>query len=137
MRFSSSLQIMLSLGFKARSGDESLVTSTELADSLGTNPALVRKLLLPLAHAGLIETFKGKTGGAKIAKAPKDISLRQIYEAAVIDKEIACTRDTTSAKCPVGSCMEKLFGTISNGMESALLSHLDSKTLHQVMAQVK
>jgi Rrf2 family protein len=135
LRFASSLHMLIAMGFKAKGGDE-LVTSNELAESLGTNPALVRKLLVPLAQKGLIETFKGKTGGARLAKLPKDISLRQIYEASV-DKEIACTRETTDHDCPVGSCIEKVFKKIVDGMEESISSHLEKTTLQQVMNQIK
>lgn len=135
LRFASSLHILIAMGFKAKGGD-GLMTSNDLAESLGTNPALVRKLLIPLAQKGLIETFKGKTGGARLAKAPKDINLRQIYEASV-DKEIACVRETSDHDCPVGSCMEKVFTKIVDGMEDAVSTHLERTTLQQVMNQVK
>lgn len=126
---------MLSLAVHAKRGGE-LATSQDLAGSLGTNPALVRKLLVPLAQAGLIETFKGKNGGVRIAKPPKQITLRDIYEAAV-DKDIACARETTSETCLIGACMKSVFTGIVGGMESALRTHLQTKTLQQVLNQAK
>ncbi len=135
VRFSTSLQILLNLALRDREGDD-LVTSQDLAQTLGTNPAFVRKLLIPLAQAGLVETFKGKTGGVKIARSPKKITLREIYEAAV-DKNIACARETTNKSCPVGASMKSVFTGIVDGMESALRTHLQSKTLQHVLNQAK
>lgn len=135
VKFSTSLQIMLSLGVQAKKG-EGLATSQQLAETLGTNSALVRKLLIPLTQAGLVETFKGKTGGVRIAKSPKQITLREIYEASV-DKNIACARETASNHCPVGACMKTVFTDIVGGMEKALGNHLETKTLQQVLNQAK
>ena len=135
VKFATSLQIMLSLGVQAREHD-SLATSQQLAATLGTNPALVRKLLIPLAQAGLVETFKGKTGGVRIAKSPKQITLREIYEASV-EKNIACARETSRSDCPVGACMKTVFTGIVTGMEKALGAHLETKTLQHVLNQAK
>ena len=135
VKFSTSLQIMLSLGVYAKQG-EGLATSQQLAAKLGTNPALVRKLLIPLSRAGLVETFQGKTGGVRIAKPPKEITLRDIYDASV-DKTLACARETGDADCPVGACMKTVFTNIVGGMEKALGAHLETKTLQQVLNQAK
>lgn len=135
VRFATSLQIMIGLAVQQKESD-SLSTSNQLAESVGTNPAFVRKLLIPLAQAGLIETFKGKTGGVRLAKTPKQITLREIYEAAV-DKELICARETTGKDCPVGASMKLVFSSILNGMENALRSHLETKTLQQLLNQAK
>lgn len=135
VKFSTSLQIMLSLAVQAKQGED-LATSQHLAESIGTNPALVRKLLIPLTQAGLVETFKGKTGGVRIAKSPKQITLSDIYDAAV-DKDIACARKTASHSCPIGARMKTVFAGIVGGMENALRNHLQTKTLQQVLNQAK
>lgn len=134
LRFANSLQIMLALAYAKESGE--ILSSARLATGLRVNPALVRKLLIPLARAGLINTFKGKTGGAELAKAPKQISLRQIYETAV-DSELVNGPEKFNQGCPIGSCMGKVFTQITSGMENASLKYLEGMTLDKLLGQVK
>jgi DNA-binding IscR family transcriptional regulator len=60
---------------------EEVIGSQTLAASVNTNPVVVRRLLLALRRARLIETFTGKHGGARLRKRPNDISLADIYDA--------------------------------------------------------
>ncbi|MEO1136667.1 MAG: Rrf2 family transcriptional regulator, partial [Pseudomonadota bacterium] len=46
-------------------------TSQTLAESVATNPAVVRRLLSALSRAGLVRSQLGKGGGALLAKGPK------------------------------------------------------------------
>src|SRR5690606_27877038 len=75
LRFATSVHIMIYLANSQKTGGD-LMSSSELAQGLNANPALVRKLLGPLVEAGLIETTKGKSGGAKLARAAKTITLK-------------------------------------------------------------
>lgn len=134
LRFANSLQIMLALGYAKEEG--TLMSSAQLAVGLKMNPAAVRKLLIPLSQAGLINTFKGKAGGAEIAKAPKQISLRQIYQAAV-DSDLVNGPEKFNSSCPIGSCMSKVFHQVTSGMESASLKYLESVSLDKLLTQVK
>ena len=56
------------------------VTSDFLAGSVGTNPVIIRNLMLSLKNAGLIEVKRG-TGGATIKKSLEEITLFDIYTA--------------------------------------------------------
>ena len=58
IRFSSALKAMLFLAAAAEQGSPTL-SSAQLAEGLGTNPSLVRKLLVPLARGGLVVSTKG------------------------------------------------------------------------------
>ena len=46
-----------------------VIGSQTLAASVNTNPVVVRRLLLALRRARLIETFTGKHGGARLRKS--------------------------------------------------------------------
>lgn len=108
------------------------MSSSELADGLNANPALIRKLLGPLIEAGLVETVKGKTGGARLAKPAKLITLKDIYVAAS-DREVAFSRDNINQKCPISCSMKLLFSDIADGMEKALHTHLNQTTLEKLL----
>ena len=63
----------------ARPGE--VLSATALADAAGLEPPTVRKLLKPLAQAGLVEGLRGVHGGYRLARAATDISLIEIVEA--------------------------------------------------------
>lgn len=131
LRFATSTHIMIYLADIQKSG-KLLMSSSELADGLNANPALIRKLLGPLVEAGLVETVQGKSGGARLAKPAKQITLKDIY-VAVSDRSLAFSRDNINSKCPISCSMKALFSNIADGMEKALHTHLSQTTLEKLL----
>lgn len=56
-------------------------SATELADRARLELPTVSKLLKPLAHAGLVSSFRGANGGYQLARPASQISLIEIVEA--------------------------------------------------------
>ncbi len=56
-------------------------SAAELAERAHLELPTVSKLLKPLAHAGLVESFRGVNGGYRLARAAEAISLADIVEA--------------------------------------------------------
>lgn len=56
-------------------------SAAELAERARLELPTVSKVLKPLAHAGLVESFRGSSGGYRLARAPEAISLIEIVEA--------------------------------------------------------
>lgn len=75
-RFAVAIHILLLLA-KEPSGQS---TSGRLAESIGTNPVVIRRLAGQLARAGLIRIRRGP-GGAELARPAGDITLAQVWEA--------------------------------------------------------
>ncbi len=61
--------------------EPALQTSEEIAKKLNTNPVVIRRVLSLLQQAGLIESQKGPSGGSRLAKPAKTISLGEVYRA--------------------------------------------------------
>ena len=133
LRFATSVHVMIYLANAARAGD-GLMSSSVLAEGLNANPALIRKLLGPLVQSGLVETVQGKAGGARLAKAAKHITLKDIYMASS-DREIAFCRENINNKCPISTKMKKVFSNIADGMESAVHHHLAQTTLEKLLKE--
>ncbi len=131
LRFATSIHIMIYLANTQKTG-QLLMSSSELANGLNANPALIRKLLGPLVEAGLVETVQGKAGGARLAKPAKLITLKDIY-VACIDREIAFSRENINQKCPISCSMKVLFAGIADGMEKAIHTHLNQTTLEKLL----
>ncbi|WP_028770045.1 SUF system Fe-S cluster assembly regulator [Silanimonas lenta] len=62
-------------------GRERVHSAAELAERSRVEPATVAKVLKLLAQAGLVESFRGASGGYRLARPPAQIPLRAIVEA--------------------------------------------------------
>lgn len=58
-----------------------VLSAAGLAERAGLEVTTVSKLLKPLAQAGLVEGFRGASGGYRLARDPAGISLVEIVEA--------------------------------------------------------
>jgi FeS assembly SUF system regulator len=56
-------------------------SAAELAERSRLELPTVSKVLKPLAHAGLVTSFRGAAGGYRLARLPSEISLIEIVEA--------------------------------------------------------
>jgi Rrf2 family transcriptional repressor of oqxAB len=136
VRFASALQMTMSLSHGAELGHP-LLTSTELAEGLNANPTAVRALVSLLAKAGIVESFKGKSGGVRLKKSPERISLKDIYVAVTEESSVFGSRSEIPHRCKVTRNMKNVFGEISESAEKALLKHLSGISLSQIMSRLK
>lgn len=133
-RFSVSVQIMMTLALHS----DELLNSEMLAKVLKTNATFVRKLVSNLVEAGLVESFRGKGGGIKIARTPSDINLSEIYAAATEQKKlISLHKKPTVKACAVSCCIENVMDEISTGIERSTETYLAKKTLSDLLKKVK
>jgi Rrf2 family protein len=113
------------------------VTSAYLAGSINTNPVIVRRLLLALQRAKLVDTCKGAGAGSRLNYAPKRIDLAQVYRAVEACEAFATPSRKPNEDCPVGHCMlaelEKIFASAQNALER----DLQKTTLADVIEAVK
>ena len=113
------------------------ITSACLAGSVNTNPVIVRRLLLSLQKAKLVETCKGAGSGSRLCCSPRRINLAEVYRAVEDSESFAKPTRKPNAACPVGHCileaLEKLFASAQSAMEKDLAK----TTLADVMAAVK
>ncbi|PCC68258.1 Rrf2 family protein [Nannocystis exedens] len=128
VRFASALQLMLMLALAQRE-DAGLLSSSELAGGLVTNPSLIRKLLASLAAAGLIVTTMGVKGGSRLARPAREITLRDVYLAVLGERGLFAGRSDLPHRCVVTSNMEEMFHELSHELEAATLAVLAGRTL--------
>lgn len=76
-QFITSIQTLLLLAAKP----DELHRSADVARCLGTNPVVIRRIFLRLGEAEIICSRKGPGGGAKLARKPEEITLRDVYRA--------------------------------------------------------
>jgi len=60
-----------------REGDNGYLQVGELASRCETSQKYLEQVLLPLSHAGILESKRGQHGGYRLNRAPEDISLAE------------------------------------------------------------
>ncbi len=135
VRFPTALHLMLSLAFAHAEGVAQL-SSSQLANGLGANPSLVRKLLVPLANAGLVHATYGRDGGIRLGRSADSITLREIYSAVIGQKSLWAPR-VVPHQCLVSSNVERYFVGLAAKADNAVLKTLEHKTLADGLAGLR
>jgi DNA-binding IscR family transcriptional regulator len=113
------------------------VTSALLAGSVNTNPVIVRRLLLALQRAKLIETCKGAGSGSRLSRSPGRINLAEIYRAVEDAEPFATPARKPNAACPVGNCIRETLDRVFASAQEALERDLAKTTLATIIGAVK
>ncbi len=133
-RFSVSVQIMMTLAVHS----DELLNSDFLSKVLKTNPTFIRKIVSNLVEAGLVESFRGKGGGVKIATPPESINLSDIYAAATERKKLISFHNKPVVKaCKVSCCIETVLDDVAEGIEDCTEKYLSKITLQDLLKKVK
>lgn len=135
-RFPTALQVMQSLVLLEREGRPS-VSSAEFAAYFRVNATLMRRLLTTLVQHGLLISQMGRHGGVRLARKPDQITLRDIYQAAVAEKKLWTPRAGIPQRCVVSRNFEHYFGSLERDADLALTDLLGQRTLAQSFAQVE
>lgn len=134
LRFATALQMVLSVALAEHDGFR--CTSKMLAEGLGTNPSLIRKLLLPLSRDGLIQPSVGKGGGLRPGRAAERITLRDVYESVTDNKRILAARDEVPRRCRISANISEFFETVSGEAEEAMLDTLQRRTIAESLEEI-
>jgi len=113
------------------------ITSTFLAGSVNTNPVIIRRLLLDLQRAKLVETSKGAGSGSRLSRAPGRINLAEIYRAVEESESFAKPSRKPNEACPVGHCMREALDKIFTSAQGAMERDLEKTTLAGLIEIVK
>lgn len=132
-QFSIAVHIMVALAY---SGDQD-VTSAYLAMSVNTSPSFVRRILAKLSRVHLVETATGKAGACWLAKDPKDISLRDIYEAVEAPKVFSIHTYSEQKACNVSCHIKSALENVLDKTQQAMEANLAEISLGQILSSVK
>ena len=131
-QFAFAVHIMTALAFSP--GE--VISSETLAASVNTNPVVVRRLLLALRRARLIDTFTGKRGGARLRKNARQISLVDIYDAIEPRPVVPINERRVLKKCHVSCHMKSLMTHVAESTEDAIRTHLRRTSLADLVRKV-
>lgn len=118
-------------------GKECKTTSEFLASSVNVNPVVIRRTLLNLKAAGIVDVKAG-SGGATLRKAPADITLYDIYVAMnCLEGGLFHFHENPNPDCPVGRNIHAVLDTHLSDAQTAMENELKKVTLADIINQIK
>lgn len=124
------LRVMMYLAVKYKEGG--VTTIDEMAQAYGISRNHLTKIVNELGQNGFIETSRGRTGGARLARRPSQISVGAMVRMAEKDFAVVACHDTgREANCAIQPACN-----LKNGMRRAVdafLYELDKMTLEDAI----
>ena len=131
-RFSFAVHVMAVLAVE----EGECCSSSRLAETVNTNPVVIRRLLLELHHAGLVRTRRGPQGGAVLSRRPDRINLLQIQAAVDPQELFGLHPNPPSSECPVGRRIGDVMGYIQRRATRSYTQELRQITLQDVVQRL-
>lgn len=109
------------------------VTSSFIAESTNVNPVIIRKILLQLKAAGLVNVARG-SGGTTVARQLSEITFLDIYRAVecIENGELFHFHENPNTDCPVGRNIHRILDDKLERVQAAMERELASITLEDV-----
>ncbi len=123
------------LALLAHHGEEP-ASSDVIAESVNTNPVVIRRLIGALRKAGLVSTQTGRGGGFTLARDAAEISLFDIYRA-VEERELIPIPDAPNRKCCVGREIAGVLQPYCSAAERAIEEYFDGVTLKEIVRKIE
>jgi Rrf2 family protein len=108
-------------------------SSEQMADSVGSNPVHIRRVLGRLRCAGLVESRPGPGGGWRLCADPSAIRLGDIWHAVQGDEQVLGLH-AANPDCPVGREIQARLRAVDRAAAAALTAELDRSTVADVLA---
>ncbi len=128
-RFAVATHILTLLALK---GAEPL-TSEVIAESVNTNPVVIRRTMAGLREAHLVVSQPGAGGGWRLVGAPEAITLAAVFHAVESEDLLALPTKSPNASCPVGRTICQTLGGVFHDAEAAMTARLACVTIADVL----
>ena len=132
LQFSMAVHVLAALAYNRGR----LMSSEEIATSVGTNPVVIRRLTSRLAQAGIVETRRGKEGGVQLARSPGEICLSEVHR--VVDEESAFSVHPNPGErsCVVNRKIKGILQGICDDVEDAVEDRLGGYSLCDILSGI-
>lgn len=123
-----SLRVLIYLGAR----EDHLATIAQIAAAYAISSNHLMKVVHRLGQGGYIETVRGKGGGMRLARAPRDVNIGELVRATEDSSRLAECFDRESSCCCIESVCQ-LRGILRVALES-FFEVLDRHTLADLLA---
>ena len=86
--------------------------------------------------AGLVKVAAG-VGGAKLTKEPKDITLKEVFQAVEEDEDLFHIQDNPNPQCPVGRNIHRLLDSRLSLVKEHMLNDFADITLDELLDDIE
>ena len=124
------------LAMLAKSGEEKM-KSEYVAGSVNTNAVVIRRLLGQLNQANLVVSQTGASGGTRLARCPKEITLEEIYKAVSCGEVFALHGKSPDQDCPIGKNIEAILCKLQKEIDKSVVEKLSQYTLQNVFEMIE
>ena len=131
-RFPVAVHVLTALAYR----DGESLTSSRLAASVRTNPVVIRRLLIQLGKAGLVEAQVGKSGGVQLARRPESITLLDVFRAVEGGSAWVLPDKPENKACEVSCAMRKLLSSVLAETDRAISGSLEKVRLSDLVEGV-
>lgn len=134
LAFSQAIVTVLFVGDKVAQGYYDFVPTKELSASLNIARPTAVKILGSLSSAGIIETREGAKGGVRLAKAPAEITILDVFTAIETGKPLFRHDFELRVKGEKPTRAQRAVLTVLHDAESAMQAHLAQTTIADLLA---
>jgi Rrf2 family protein len=131
-RFPVAVHVMTALAYREREW----LSSPKLAESVRTNPVVIRRLLARLHKSGLVRAHTGKSGGVQLARRPEAITLLDVFRAVEGGSPFALPVKPENKACAVSCAMKTLLSSVLAETDRAISRSLEKVRLSDLVREV-
>lgn len=113
------------------------ITSEMAAESVNTNPVVVRRILGALRKAGLVSSHPGPTGGWLLVLEPEEITLCDVFRAVQDESLFSMHHRPPSSHCMIGRNIQDTLEGYFGEAQRAMQEKLAERTIANVVADVR
>jgi len=108
-------------------------TSERIAQSVNTNPVILRGLLGMMEKQHLVNVQHGSNAGWQIAREPEEITLLDVYRAVKPDTLFALHHTQPNQQCIIGCGIRSTLGQVYANVQDAVDQELARTTIADVL----
>lgn len=110
-----------------------VLTSSQVAASVNTNPVIIRRCLGDLRRAGLADVRRGAGAGWSLARLPEEITLLEVHDAVGPEPPFGLHRTEPNLECPVGRGIRPALGQVYGQVDRAMRRELAAVSVADVL----
>lgn len=111
-------------------------SSRAIANSVESNPSVIRGLISKLKKAKLLKTHRG-AANTQLATSPEKITILDIYNAIVDNHNLLHIDPKTNLNCLVGHNIQKVLSKSYDKIQHAAEMEMNNITLSDIVSQIK
>ena len=114
------------------------INSDQMAESVGTNASYIRKILVLLKKASILDSHRG-IGGYSLSVAPEQLTLLQVYQAVKEESKLHLLdiHQNPNDRCIVGQHIKPMLTGMFGDIEESVSRALAAKTLADCIADIR